>query len=231
MAGKKKKKKNGSKNQNFLLHDKRTINRKQVNVARTSDLGTPELENHHELKVEYVDGDGELTDPGKGCKRVRNLTQTTLDYLKRHGFLNDEQFDAGERFYWDCYFAGFVPRAMAPTLDGIPRSKTNRFFVGFAEGRVDCDRRYRYLSKQLAKRYVVRERKTLDPNEQLKTNITFFNVAYQVCIEGIAVDALEKWTNWPRRSGKKLIGLVFDEVYDIYDEMAHNDGHAPKSRR
>jgi hypothetical protein len=43
--------------------------------------------------------------------------------------------------------------------------------------------------------------------------------AYQVCIEGIAVDALEKWTQWPRRSGKKLISLVLDDLSSIYEAM------------
>lgn len=195
---------------------KKKINRNQADNQRVSDLGSPELENHCRLRVEYVDAEGEPAEPGRGQKRARNLTQTTLDYLKWHNLINEEQHQAGERLYWDCYFSGLVPRAAAMLPDGIPHSKTNKFFYGFAEGHVDCQKRYSYISKELSKRYVVRQR-AATYEEPVKVGITFWDVTYQICIEGIAIDALEKWTDWPRRSGKKLIGLVLDELYGLYE--------------
>lgn len=183
------------------------INRDQKGCPILSDLGAPELERHHALKVDYVDSEGAPTDPEKGHKRARVLTQTTLDYCKAYALINQEQFDAGEQLYWDCYYAGMVPRAIISLMDGIPRSRTNRFF-DFAAGRVDARRRYHRVQDSLRRRFVDKPR-----------GITYWHIAYQVCIEGIPIDALEKWAEWPRRSGKKLVGLVLDEVHDLYEAM------------
>ncbi len=38
---------------------------------------------------------------------------------------------------------------------------------------------------------------------------------------------IEKWTDWPRRSGKKLIGLVLDELLDLYDDIHQRKGRIP----
>lgn len=183
------------------------INRKLKGDGFCSDLGTPELENHHAMKIEYVDAEGNYTDPQKGRKRARNITQTTLDYCKAYALISEEQHAAGERLYWDCYYGGLVSRAVALLPTGMPRSKTNKF-PDFAEGRVDSQRRYARVRDELNRRYIDRQ-----------LGITYWKVAYQVCIEGIAVDALEKWTQWPRRSGKKLISLVLDELSSIYEAM------------
>ncbi len=59
--------------------------------------------------------------------------------------------------------------------------------------------------------------------------ITFWEVAYQVSITGIPIDELEKWTEWPRRSGKKLIGLVLDAVYEVYDDI-HSEQRRKQKR-
>ena len=225
---KKQNKKKKSLSKDFLSRKPSKINRNQRENTIVSDLGTPELENHYDLGIEYVDSDGEIAEPGKGRKRAKNLTQTTLDYLKRHGLINDEQHNAGERLYWDCYMSGLVPRAAAAAPDGIPRGKTNKFFCGFAEGRVDCQTRYIYISSKLAKRYVVRHRTGKTLQEPEKSDITFWDVTYQICIKEIAVDALEKWTDWPRRSGKKLISLVLDELFDLYEELHRRNKRKPR---
>ncbi len=210
---------------NFLLVEHGKINRSQKEQTHISDLGSETLEQHHVLKVEFVDSEGELTEPKKGRKRVRNVTQTTLDYLKTYLLINDVQFEAGERFYRDCYYAGLVSRATQPAWDGIPVGRGGRF-TGFAEGSVDCSNRYSYIRDMLSRRYVVRER-DITKGKVAHHPITYWDVAFRVCIDGIPVEELEKWTDWPRRSGKKLIGLVLDELYDIYDEIYRNRGGIP----
>ena len=230
MAKKHKKKTNiaASPIKDFLKRESKKINRKLGSSPIMTDLGTPELENHFELGIEYVDSDGDIAEPGKGRKRAKNMTQTTLDYLKRHGLINDEQHNAGERLYQDCYMAGFVPRAASASPDGIPHSKTNKFFSGFAEGRIDCQNRYIYISGRLAKRYVVRHRPGKNILEPVLSNITYWDVTYKICVEGIEVTELETWTGWPRRSGKKLIGLMLDELLDLYDELHRRRGRIPR---
>lgn len=194
---------------NFLEITHGKINRKLPGDGFQSDLGAPELENHHVLKVDYVDAEGKYTEPGKGRKRARNVTQTTLDYCKTYALISEDQHAAGEQLYADCYYSGLVPRAIVSMMNGMPRNSSPKF-VGFAEGRIDAQRRYAELRDKLNRRYIDKQR-----------GITFFQVAYRICIDGIPLDELEKWAEWPRRSGKKLIGLVLDAVYEIYDEI-HN---------
>lgn len=194
---------------NFLEITHGKINRKLPGDGFQSDLGPAELENHHVLKVDYVDAEGKYTDPGKGRKRARNVTQTTLDYCKTYALISEDQHAAGEQLYADCYYSGLVPRAIVSMMNGMPRNSSPKF-VGFAEGRIDAQRRYAELRDKLNRRYIDKQR-----------GITFFQVAYRICIDGIPLDELEKWAEWPRRSGKKLIGLVLDAVYEIYDEI-HN---------
>jgi hypothetical protein len=202
-----KKRKSHSKNPLEITYGK--INRKLRGDGFQSDLGTPELENHHVLKVDYVDAEGKYTDPAKGRKRARNVTQTTLDYCKTYALISEDQHAAGEQLYADCYYSGLVPRAIVSMMNGLPRTGSPKF-VGFAEGRIDAQRRYAEVREKLNRRYIDKER-----------GVTFFQVAYRICIDGIPIDELEKWAEWPRRSGKKLIGLVLDAVYEIYDDI-HN---------
>jgi len=205
MAKKKKKKKPIS---NFLEVKHGKINRNQKGVPEPSDLGNPELENHHILKIEYVDAEGEVTTPDKGRKRVKNITQTTLDYCKTYYLIDEAQYHAGEQLYKDCYYSGFVPHAVVATYSGMPKSSSNWNF-SFLEGRVDAMKRYNFVQKKLRKRKIERE-----------SNITFWDIAYQICVEGIAIDDLEKWVKWPRRSGKKLLGLVLDDVFEAYEDLS-----------
>lgn len=211
----------------FLAVEHKKINRSQKNQPMASDLGVPELENHHVLKVEYVDSEGEPTEPGKGMRRVRNVTQTTLDYCKTYHLINDEQYAAGGQLYKDCFYAGLIAKPVQSSWDFIPRDKCH-FFREFACGRMDCKRRYDYIQKQLSKRYVLRQRDIDQLKEPEKTPITYWDVAAQICVDEIPIDELEKWTKWPRRSGKKLLGLVLDEVYDLYEEIFSNKGRVPR---
>ncbi len=198
-----------SRKKDFLAVTHGKINRKLTGDGFLSDLGSPELENHHVMKVDYVDAEGNYAEPGKGRKRARNVTQTTLDYCKAYALISEDQHTAGEQLYADCYYSGLVPRAIVSMLDGLPRSGSPKF-LGFAEGRIDAQRRYAEVRETLNRRYIDKSR-----------GITFFEVAYRVCINGIPLDELEKWTQWPRRSGKKITGLVLDAVYEIYDDI-HN---------
>ena len=202
-----KKRKHSRKHFLAVTHGK--INRKLREDGYQSDLGSPQLENHHVLKIDYVDAEGKFTDPAKGRKRARNVTQTTLDYCKTYALISEEQHFAGEQLYADCYYSGMVPRAIVSLMDGLPRTGSPRF-LGFAEGRIDAQRRYAHIRLELNKRFIDKQR-----------GITFFEVAYRVCIGGIPIDELEKWAEWPRRSGKKLIGLVLDALYEVYDDL-HN---------
>ncbi len=212
-------KKRKSSRKDFLAVTHGKINRKLRGDGYLSDLGSPELENHHVLKIDYVDSEGKYTDPAKGRKRARNATQTTLDYCKTYALISEEQHFAGEQLYADCYYSGMVPRAIVSLMDGLPRTGSPRF-SGFAEGRIDAQRRYAHLRQELNKRYIDKPR-----------GITFFEVAYRVCIGGIPIDELEKWAEWPRRSGKKLIGLVLDAVYEVYDELHNQQRKQRKDRR
>ncbi|NBX03971.1 MAG: hypothetical protein EBR02_07950 [Alphaproteobacteria bacterium] len=196
------------KQADFLAITHKKINRKLPKHGFESDLGSPELENHHVLKVEFVDAEGNYADQNKGRKRVRNITQTTLDYCKAYALISEDQHKAGEQLYSDCYYGGMIPRAIATLMDGLPRTGGSGRFSGFAEGRIDAQRRYSRIRQALMKRHIDKER-----------GITFWEVAYQVSITGIPIDELEKWTEWPRRSGKKLIGLVLDAVYEVYDDI------------
>lgn len=203
------KKRKPSRKKDFLAVTHGKINRKLRGDGFLSDLGSPELENHHVLKVDYVDAEGNYTDPAKGRKRARNVTQTTLDYCKTYALISEEQHSAGEQLYADCYYSGLVPRAIVSMMNGLPRTGSPKF-IGFAEGRIDAQRRYGEVREKLNRRFLDKQR-----------GITYFEVAYRVCIGGIPLDELEKWSEWPRRSGKKLIGLVLDAVYEVYDEI-HN---------
>jgi hypothetical protein len=203
-----KKPRHPKKSVDFLAITHKKINRKVTKNGYDSDLGSPELENHHALKIEFVDSEGNYTDPQKGRKRVRNLTQTTLDYCKAYALIGEDQHKAGEQLYADCYYGGMVPRAIVTLMDGMPRSGGGKRFSGFAEGRIDAQRRYSRIRQELMKRHIDKQR-----------GITFWEVAYQISITGIPIDELEKWTEWPRRSGKKLIGLVLDAVYEVYDDI------------
>ncbi len=203
------KKRKPSRKKDFLAVTHGKINRKLRGDGFLSDLGSPELENHHVLKVDYVDAEGNYTDPAKGRKRARNVTQTTLDYCKTYALISEEQHIAGEQLYADCYYSGLVPRAIVSMMNGLPRTGSPKF-TGFAEGRIDAQRRYAEVREKLNRRFLDKQR-----------GITYFEVAYRVCIGGIPLDELEKWSEWPRRSGKKLIGLVLDAVYEVYDEI-HN---------
>ncbi len=151
----------------------------------------------------------------KSAKRARNTSQITLDHYKR--FITEEQFEAGERLYWDCYYAGRLPRAVTSLMDGTPPSSGGRF-AGIAEGHVDCVKRYDDIQEQLRSRYIDRDR-----------GITYWHVAYKVCIEGVAIDALENWSKWPRRSGKKLVSIVLEELYNQYN-LFKRDEHNQKSK-
>lgn len=213
-----KKPRDPKKKADFLAITHKKINRDMPKHGYDSDLGSPELENHHILKVEYVDTEGNYTDQKKGRKRVRNITQTTLDYCKAYALIGEDQHKAGEQLYADCYYGGMVPRAIVTLMDGQPRSGGGNRFSGFAEGRIDAQRRYGRVRKELMKRNIDKER-----------GITFWEVAYQVSITGIPIDELEKWTEWPRRSGKKLIGLVLDAVYEVYNDI-HNEQRRKQKR-
>lgn len=182
------------------------IDRSQLAGRPQSDLGSPELENHHALSVEYVDADGEPETPEKGHKRVRNRTQTTLDYCEYHGIITLEQYAAGEQLYRDCYWAGLVPRAMVGRFDGLPPSRNGRF--NMLEGKVESERRYRHISKTLALRMVDRRRL-----------ISYWDVCYKICVESMPLDGLEKWCGWSRRSGKHLLIMVLDELVDEYESL------------
>lgn len=213
-----KKPRDPQKKADFLAISHKKINRDTAKHGYDSDLGSPELENHHILKIEYVDTEGNYTDHKKGRKRVRNITQTTLDYCKAYALIGEDQHKAGEQLYADCYYGGMVPRAIVTLMDGQPRSGGGNRFSGFAEGRIDAQRRYGRVRKELMKRNIDKER-----------GITFWEVAYQVSITGIPIDELEKWTEWPRRSGKKLIGLVLDAVYEVYNDI-HNEQRRKQKR-
>jgi len=213
-----KKPRDSKKKTDFLAITHKKINRDTAKHGYDSDLGSPELENHHVLKIEYVDTEGNYTDQKKGRKRVRNITQTTLDYCKAYALIGEDQHKAGEQLYADCYYGGMVPRAIVTLMDGQPRSGGGNRFSGFAEGRIDAQRRYGRVRKELMKRNIDKER-----------GITFWEVAYQVSITGIPIDELEKWTEWPRRSGKKLIGLVLDAVYEVYNDI-HNEQRRKQKR-
>ena len=191
-----------------------------------SDLGTPEMHKHCKLTIEHVDAEGNVTEAGNGRDRAKNLIQTTLDYLRRHDIISDDQYHAGDRLYWDCYTGGYVPRAVTARLDCVPHSKTNKIFYDLNYGQGDCQKRYFYISKELSKRYAVRP--NLDVTQEPgRTGINFWQVTYKICIESITIEALEQWTGWPARSGKKLVGLALDDLHDLYEKI-HRRGGALK---
>ncbi len=184
------------------------IDRKPLNGKIITDLGPKELENHHVLRVEYVDGDGKVTNATKGNKRVRNLTQTALDYCLYRKLITFEQFLAGDRFYRDCYYAGYSPHATCPAYDGTPQNKGTPKRYDFYDGSVEAERRYSYIHKALSKRFVDRPR-----------GITFFEAAQKICIDGLLIAELEEWSGWPKRSGKKILSLVLDDLDTLYGEL------------
>nr|BDD45313.1 hypothetical protein 32 [bacterium] len=183
-----------------------------------SELPTEEQENHAIYETRYVDGDGNEIEASKGVKQAVNKTQHTLDYCLFREIITEEQYLAGERFYRDCYYAGFVPRATTINLTSPIRTVKSTFH--FIEGKVESMERYTYVARNLQRQFINRSR-----------NITYWNIAYEVCCEGITLTDLETGLKWTRGSGKYLLRMVLNEIEYSYAQIAKGALRAKRKRK
>jgi hypothetical protein len=71
--------------------------KKSTLIARFSDVGTPELKNHHKIIIEQTD---------ENTQRARNITQMPMDWYAAHKHITKTQWQAGNKVYEDFIYSG-----------------------------------------------------------------------------------------------------------------------------
>ena len=79
--------------------------------AKFSDMGTPELRQHHTIIKEDAD---------EHTTRAKNITQTPLDWYYAHDHITKIQWNAGDRIYRDFTHAGVYPSTVSNYINAIP---------------------------------------------------------------------------------------------------------------
>ena len=81
--------------------------------TKISDMGTPELRQHHTIIKEYVD---------EHTVQARNATQRPIDRYLSYKSISQEQWEAGDRVYRDFIHAGLLPKT-TPDYSNVVKSK------------------------------------------------------------------------------------------------------------
>ncbi len=87
--------------------------------ARYSDMGTPELRQHHSIITEDAD---------EHSVRARNITQAPLDWYLAHDHITEPQWKAGDRIYRSFVYAG-IPHATITDFTQVARSNKPHSFT------------------------------------------------------------------------------------------------------